>query len=286
MLKTSLTKILASTLVICCALILLPKKSFSQEKEYLTYFTKVEVPARFGNRVEEWFNAVERNFNFSSLPKNGSPEKLYIAIKFTVNYSGKISSIYYVDGSRLLLNPVCDLLAKSGKWRPGIIGGREVKSYRDLAMSFVFNKHTNKWEFVRSVDDYNTKEPAIFTRTETIASYISYNEKYWFEFVEREFDFSALPKNDIPDSLVAEANFAVLKDGSIIEISFTNSKELVEPVYQLLLKTYGRWNPAKQGGRDVNSYRRLRLSFKFNKEKSKWKFVRNIKDYMIFPYDR
>ena len=268
--------------------VVFPADSLAQQNEYLEYFSKVEVPAQYNYRYGTWFNTVERNFDFTTLPVNGTPKSARITIRLGVNKAGKITAVYYLSGDKFLFNPVCNMLSKCSEWLPGIISGRKVNSYRSLSISFSFNKQKNKWEFVRSIEDYNATEPIIFTKTEIIASYINYSEKYWFDFVDREFDFTKLPSSGLPDSLSATVRFAILNDGRIFEISFINNSHciLFAPLYDLLQKSYGRWNPAKQGGKDVNSYRRLRFSFKFDKNSGEWEFIKNVKDYMIFTGDR
>ncbi len=126
----------------------------AQQKQPI-YFTKTEICAAYPKQMTGWFDAVEHNFDFKSLPKTGKPDSLQIIVKLVVLKTGRINEIYYHSGDKSLLNPVSNLLANSGKWIPAMQGGIYVGAYRWLRLEFKFDIERNSWKFVRNPDDYN-----------------------------------------------------------------------------------------------------------------------------------
>lgn len=59
-----------------------------------------------------------------------------IIIQFIVDINGKVSNIKFVKGDPILAKEGLRLIKKSGKWTPGVHGGRLVKSYKLQTINF------------------------------------------------------------------------------------------------------------------------------------------------------
>lgn len=117
-------------------------------------FTKTEINANYPGRMPGWFDFVERNFDFKSLSGSVKVDSALITVRFVVGTAGQVSNIAYSSGDSVLFKPVSALIEKSGKWKPALQCGREVKAYRSLKLRFGFNHAKKVWEFVRDPDDY------------------------------------------------------------------------------------------------------------------------------------
>jgi periplasmic protein TonB len=60
-----------------------------------------------------------------------------VTIQFIVDINGKISNLKLYKGNPMLADEGMRLIKKSGKWVPGVHGGRLVKAYKLQTISFM-----------------------------------------------------------------------------------------------------------------------------------------------------
>jgi hypothetical protein len=108
----------------------------------------------------------------------------------------------------------------------------------------------------------------IFTRLEVLANFSGGFMK-WFGYATNNFNYSAVLEkiNDtvqlFQDSLVVQ--FIVTKTGNLCHIQIQKGNPmLAAPVLQLL-RNSPNWNPGTNGGRNLNSYRTLRIDVYIDK---------------------
>ena len=98
-------------------------------------FTKVEVDASYpGN----WHSFLERNLNTLVAIENSAPEGIYTTIvQFIVDISGNVSDIKSLTKVGYgMEEEAVRVVSKSGKWKPAIQNGREVKAYHKQPITF------------------------------------------------------------------------------------------------------------------------------------------------------
>lgn len=94
--------------------------------------------------------------------------------------------------------------------------------------------------------------------------------KKWFDFAKANFDF-AYVKHQLSDTVQhfedsITVKFIVARNGTICNITIqTGNPILTEPTLKLL-KLSPNWLPGLNGGRQLNSYRTLRLDILIDKK--------------------
>jgi len=118
----------------------------------------------------------------------------------------------------------------------------------------------------------------IFTKLEVLAEFPGGFQK-WFDFAKANFDFDYLLQHlgdtvhYFQDSIIV--TFIVARNGTICNIKVqTGNPILTEPTIKLL-KLSPNWRPGLNGGRQLNSYRTLRLDVLIDKKDN----IRTIKHY-------
>ncbi len=117
-----------------------------------------------------------------------------------------------------------------------------------------------------------------FTKLELYAEFPGGFRK-WFDFANANFDFNYLSQHlgdtvhHFQDSIVVK--FIVARNGKICNIKVqTGNPILTEPTLKLL-RLSPNWRPGLNGGRQLNSYRTLRLDILVDKKEN----VKTIKHY-------
>jgi Gram-negative bacterial tonB protein. len=98
-------------------------------------FTKVEVDASYpGN----WVNFLQRNLDSQVPVENGAPPGNYtVIIQFIVDVTGTVSDVKALTNVGYgMEQEAIRVIKKSGKWKPAIQNGREVKAYRKQPITF------------------------------------------------------------------------------------------------------------------------------------------------------
>ncbi|GAB3019437.1 hypothetical protein GCM10027051_25660 [Niabella terrae] len=108
------------------------KATHSNEPEI---FTKTEFDARYpGN----WRSFLEKNLNGQISVDNGAPPGNYtVIIQFIVDLEGNLSDIKALTNVGYgMEEEAVRVIKKSGKWKPAIQNGREVKAYRKQPITY------------------------------------------------------------------------------------------------------------------------------------------------------
>lgn len=121
-------------------------------------FTKVEVLADFKGSAENWFEYVQKNFDFNlvvhNLPAIVQHFEDSIFVKFIVTREGNICNIEILKGNEILADPIIKLLKLSPKWRPGSSSGRSLNTYRTLKIDVLFDKEKSEFKIIRNFNSY------------------------------------------------------------------------------------------------------------------------------------
>ncbi|MFV0604623.1 MAG: energy transducer TonB [Niabella sp.] len=101
-------------------------------------FTKVEIDAAYPGGAGAWRNFLERNLRGETPVDNGaSPGTYTVIIQFVVDVAGNVSDIKPLTSIGYgMEQEAVRVLKKSGKWKPAIQNGREVKAYRKQPITF------------------------------------------------------------------------------------------------------------------------------------------------------
>ncbi len=101
-------------------------------------FTKVEIDASYPGGTGAWRNFLERNLRADVATENGaSPGTYTVVIQFVVDKEGNVSDVKPITSVGYgMEQEAVRVLKKSGKWKPAIQNGREVKAYRKQPITF------------------------------------------------------------------------------------------------------------------------------------------------------
>ncbi|MBK7098962.1 MAG: energy transducer TonB [Sphingobacteriales bacterium] len=101
-------------------------------------FTKVEIDASYPGGPSAWRTFLERNLKPEVGVDNGAAWSVYtVIVQFIVDKEGNM-----IDVKRLSINghgmeqEAVRVIKNSGKWKPAIQNGREVKAYRRQPITF------------------------------------------------------------------------------------------------------------------------------------------------------
>lgn len=119
----------------------------------------------------------------------------------------------------------------------------------------------------------------IFTKLEIYAEFAGGFQK-WFAFANRNFDFDYVANNlsdavtIFQDSIIVK--FIVARNGTVCNIKFQKGNPLLTGPIQKLLESSPNWKPGTIGGRQLNSYRTLRIDVFIDKSRHE----KSIKHFM------
>lgn len=101
-------------------------------------FTKVEIDAQYPGGQSAWRTFLERNLRADVATENGaSPGTYTVIVQFVVDKEGVVSDIKPLTSVGFgMEQEAVRVLKKSGKWKPAIQNGREVKAYRKQPITF------------------------------------------------------------------------------------------------------------------------------------------------------
>ena len=101
-------------------------------------FTKVEIDASYPGGAGAWKNFLERNLRGETPVDNGaSPGSYTVTVQFVVDKEGNVSDIKPLTNLGYgMEQEAVRVLKRSGKWKPAIQNGREVKAYRKQPITF------------------------------------------------------------------------------------------------------------------------------------------------------
>lgn len=101
-------------------------------------FTKVEIDAAYPGGAGAWRSFLERNLRGETPVDNGaSPGNYTVIVQFVVDVAGNVSDVKPLTSLGYgMEQEAVRVLKKSGKWKPAIQNGREVKAYRKQPITF------------------------------------------------------------------------------------------------------------------------------------------------------
>ncbi|MFT4095328.1 MAG: energy transducer TonB [Niabella sp.] len=105
------------------------------EEDYSKTFIVVEIDARYPSN---WKNFLEKNLSGEVPVDNGAPPGTYtVTVQFIVDAAGNVSDVQALThiGYGMEAEAI-RVIKRSGKWKPAIQNGREVKAYRRQPVTF------------------------------------------------------------------------------------------------------------------------------------------------------
>ena len=101
-------------------------------------FTTVEIDAAYPGGASAWRSFLERNLRGETPVDNGaSPGNYTVIIQFVVDVAGNVSDVKPLTSLGYgMEQEAVRVLKKSGRWKPAIQNGREVKAYRKQPITF------------------------------------------------------------------------------------------------------------------------------------------------------
>ena len=106
-------------------------------------------------------------------------------------------------------------------------------------------------------------------------------EAGFFKIVAGKVRYQKFPRSRQQDTISIVMQFTVLKDGRISNILFYSGDQRIEQPVRKALLVSGDWVAASQGGRYVNSYRKVKFHFRFDHINKEWEYDRNESRYLI-----
>ena len=103
----------------------------------------------------------------------------------------------------------------------------------------------------------------------------------WFKTVEEKVDFRSFPRKKQNDTISIVMQFFVPINGKIEYVIFSSGEKRIEQQIRKILLASGIWIPARQGGRSVKSYRKVKLYFRFDRTNKRWTFDTDASAYFV-----
>lgn len=111
-----------------------PRKS---EEDWDKTFTKVEIESEYEGGPSAWMRYLNKTFRY---PQDAVENEIQgtVVVQFIVDKEGKVSNVEAISGptSGGLREEAIRVIQKSGKWKPAIQNGRQVKSYKKQPITF------------------------------------------------------------------------------------------------------------------------------------------------------
>lgn len=113
----------------------------TKNKEVLKYpevYTKVEIDAMYTGGYEAWRNFLEKNLRPQTPLEHNAPAGTYTTIiQFIVDREGNVSDVKPLTKQGYgMEDEAVRVIKASGKWKPAIMHGQEVKAYRKQPITF------------------------------------------------------------------------------------------------------------------------------------------------------
>lgn len=101
-------------------------------------FTKVEIDASYPGGQAAWKSFLERQLRGETPVDNGaSPGNYTVIVQFVVDVAGNVSDVKPLTSLGYgMEQEAVRVLKRSGKWKPAVQNGREVKAYRKQPITF------------------------------------------------------------------------------------------------------------------------------------------------------
>lgn len=105
--------------------------------DYNQTFTKVEIESEYPGGAAAWLRFLNKNLRFPEDAINNEIQGT-IVVQFIVDRDGNVSDVETVSGPETggLRQEAIRVIKQSGKWKPAIQNGRQVKSYKKQPIVF------------------------------------------------------------------------------------------------------------------------------------------------------
>ncbi len=109
-----------------------PKKV---EEDWDKTFTKVETESQYGDSPNDWGKFLYKTLVY---PQEAQDNEIQgtVVVQFIVDKEGNVSNVEAISGPNELRAEAIRVIKKSGKWKPAIQNGRQVKSYKKQPITF------------------------------------------------------------------------------------------------------------------------------------------------------
>ncbi len=109
-----------------------PKKV---EEDWDKTFTKVEQESTYGDNPNDWGKYLYKTLQY---PQDAQDNEIQgtVVVQFIVDKEGNVSEVEAISGPNELRAEAVRVIKKSGKWKPAVQNGRQVKSYKKQPITF------------------------------------------------------------------------------------------------------------------------------------------------------
>ena len=109
-----------------------PKKV---EEDWDKTFTKVETESQYGDNPNDWGKFLYKTLVY---PQDAQDNEIQgtVVVQFIVDKEGNVSDVEAISGPNEFRAEAIRVIKKSGKWKPAIQNGRQVKSYKKQPITF------------------------------------------------------------------------------------------------------------------------------------------------------
>jgi TonB family protein len=204
-----------------------------------------------------WLQFLNRNLRYPDAAVNSGIQGTVI-VQFKVTKEGKTSDFTIIQScGKDLDEETIRVVKKSGDWQPTIYGGTAVDTYKTQPVVFRLENFPPP-QFAGEDDDKT------FTEVEIESAFLG-GDGAWFRYLNLNLKYprEALD-NRIQGTVVVQ--FIVDKEGKISNVQAVSGPEiggLREEAVRVIKKS-GRWTPAIQHGRQVNSYKKQPIVFRLH----------------------
>jgi periplasmic protein TonB len=105
------------------------------EEDWDKTFTKVEIESEYPGGTSAWARYLNKTLQY---PEDAIANEVQgqVVVQFIVDKEGNVSDVQAVSGPDELKREAERVIKKSGKWKPAVQNGREVKSYKKQPVTF------------------------------------------------------------------------------------------------------------------------------------------------------
>lgn len=125
------------------------EKKSGEKNETTELIKKVEVEASFPGGLNAWKNYLQTALVY---PKEAINKQIKgtVVVQFIVDNGGIVSEVKAIGGPAELRNESVRLIKKSGKWLPGMLNGRKVKSLKKQAIAYTLKSESFTIEMAKA----------------------------------------------------------------------------------------------------------------------------------------
>lgn len=223
------------------------------ESKYDKIFTKMEIEPEYPGGADAWRAYLKNNMHYPKEEINGNIQGTVI-VQFIVDLEGN------VQDAECIARPVAgglreealNLVNASGKWHPAIQNFRIVKAYKRIPVHF--NQESQQAKFIEAASTADTN-------LNNIKSEYPGGKQGWMRYLIQHLRYppSAM-NNNIQGTVIVK--FIIDEKGRLKQLEAISGPIELRQEAIRVIKESGRWMPAKENGKAVQSEKEQVITFK------------------------